>query len=184
MPDAQVFLLTGSGMAFQNQYYLAAAIWKALRESSTPLPALLRFGGTDEQRARDLFEKVAETLPVPVKTYFPHVFPNAMVDDVPKMALQEAVRVTPEPQPTGEPTFTTATPPAAFFFDAKTWGKDDPPPCVNACPTKFLVWNAAKHTVETAPDARCIGCLACETASLLEGNGALRIRLDLPEVTS
>ncbi|MCK4806565.1 MAG: hypothetical protein KAT09_02915, partial [Candidatus Aegiribacteria sp.] len=30
--DAQVLLLTGSGMAFQNQHHIAAAVWKALRE--------------------------------------------------------------------------------------------------------------------------------------------------------
>ena len=33
----------------------------------TPVPCLLRFGGTDEDKARDLIEKTAQDLPVPVR---------------------------------------------------------------------------------------------------------------------
>ncbi len=182
MEDSQVLLLTGSGMGFQNQHYVAAAVWKALRESPTPLPALLRFGGTDEDKARDLIENVAPSLPVPVKTYMPHVFPNAMVDDIAAMATKQRIKVTPEPQPTGEPTFRVDVPPGDFFFFPDKWDQDEAPPCVGACPNNFLSWNAEQHTVEPVEGARCIGCLMCEVASLLEGNGELRIRLDLPEV--
>ena len=182
MKDSQVLLLTGSGMGFQNQFYVAAAVWKAMRESPTPLPALLRFGGTDEDKARDLIAQVASSLPVPVKTYMPHVFPNAMVDDIAEMATKDRIKVTPEPQPTGKPTFSVEVPPGDFFFYSDKWDKDEAPPCVGACPNNFLSWNAAQRTVEPAEGARCIGCLLCEVASLREGNGELRIRLDLPEV--
>jgi len=182
MEDSQVLLLTGSGMGFQNQHHLAAAIWKGLRESPTPLPALLRFGGTDEDKARDLIAKVAPKLPVPVKTYMPHVFPNAMVDDIAGMATKQRIKVTPEPQPEGQPTFSVKVPPGDFFFYPDKWDKDEPPPCVGACPNNFLSWNPAKRTIEPVADARCIGCLMCEAVALLEGNGELRIRLDMPEV--
>ncbi|MBW2276820.1 MAG: hypothetical protein JRF63_04965 [Deltaproteobacteria bacterium] len=179
---AQVLLLTGSGMGFQNQYHLAAAMWKGLRESPTPLPAMFRFGGTDEDKAREMIAKIADQLPVKVKTYLPHVFPNAMVDEVAEIATKERVKVTPEPQPEGEPTFSVNLPPGDFFFYPDKWDKDEAPPCVGACPNEFLSWNADKHTIETVEGARCIGCLVCEVASLLEGNGELRIRLDMPEV--
>ncbi len=184
MEGAQVLLLTGSGMGFQNQHYVAAAVWKGLRESPTPLPALLRFGGTDEDQARALIEKVAPSLPVPIKTYMPHVFPNAMVDDIAEMAARERVKVTPEPQPTGEPTFRVDVPPGDFFFYPDKWDQDEAPPCVGACPTNFLSWNAAQRTVAPVAGARCIGCLMCEVAALREGHGELRIKLDLPEVDS
>ena len=182
MEDSQVLLLTGSGMGFQNQHHLAAAMWKGLRESPTPLPALLRFGGTDEDKGRALIEKVAQSLPVSVKTYLPHVFPNAMVDDVPEMATKKRIQVTPEPPPEGEPSFSVKVPPGDFFYYPDKWDKDEAPPCVAACPIGFLSWNAEKRAVEPAADARCIGCLICEVVSLLEGNGELRIRLDMPEV--
>jgi len=182
MEGSQVLLLTGSGMGFQNQHHLAAAVWKALRESPTPLPALLRFGGTDEDKARALFERIASTLPVPVKTYFPHVFPNAMVDDIPAMASSERVRAVPEPQPEGEPTFSVEVPPGDFYFDPDKWPGDETPLCVSICPNEFLSWNADERTIEPVEGARCIGCLLCETVSLLEGNGELRIKLDMPEV--
>jgi succinyl-CoA synthetase beta subunit len=179
---SHVLLLTGSGMGFQNQYHLAAAMWKGLRESPTPLPAMLRFGGTDEDKAREMIAKVAPSLPVKVKTYMPHVFPNAMVDEIAEVASKERVKVTPEPQPEGEPTFSVQTPPGDFFFYPDKWDKDEAPPCVGACPNEFLAWNKDQHTVETVADKRCIGCLLCEVASMLEGNGELRIRLDMPEV--
>jgi len=182
MPDSQVLLLTGSGMGFQNQYYLAAAIWKGLRESPTPLPALLRFGGTNEDKARTLMEQVSTKLPVPVKTFMPHIFPNAMVDEIPNMAVKKRIMVTTEPQPTGAPTFSVGVPPGDFFFFPNKWTKREAPPCVAVCPTNFLVWNANKRTIEPSADTHCIGCLLCETIALTEGNGELRIRLDMPEV--
>ncbi len=182
MEGSQVVILTGSGMGFQNQYHLAAAMWKGLRESATPLPAMLRFGGTDEDKARDLIAKVAPKLPVKVKTYFPHIFPNAMVDDISDVATKDRIKVTPEPQPEGEPTFSVKMPPGDFYYYPDKWAKDEAPPCVGICPNKFLVWNAETRTVTPNSDARCIGCLLCEVASLTEGNGELRIKLDMPEV--
>ena len=182
MPDSQVVILTGSGMGFQNQHHLAAAFWKGLRESPTPLPVMLRFGGTDEDKARDLIEKVAPDLPVKVKTYFAHIFPNAMVDEISEVATKERVKQTPEPQPEGEPTFSVKVPPGDFFFYPDKWTKDEAPPCVGICPNQYLVWNADKHTIEPAEGKNCIGCLLCEVVSVLESNGELRIRLDMPEV--
>jgi succinyl-CoA synthetase beta subunit len=182
MKGSQVLLLTGSGMGFQNQHHLAAAVWKALRESPNPLPALLRFGGTDEEKARKLFEKVAPTLPVKVKTYLPYVFPNAMVDDIPLLATADRIELPPDPQPFGDPIFTVNIPPGKFFFFPDRWNKVEAPPCVGICPTHYLAWNADKKAIEAADGARCIGCLLCETVSLLEGDGELRIRLDMPEV--
>lgn len=182
MKESQVLLLTGSGMGFQNQHHLAAAVWKGLRESPTPLPAMLRFGGTDEDKARDLIAKVAPTLPVKVKTYFPHTFPNAMVDEIGDLATKDRVHVTPEPLPEGEPSFRVSVPPGDFYYYREKWDKSEAPPCVGVCPNNFLSWNADKRTVEPVEGTRCIGCLLCETVSLLEGNGELRIRLDMPEV--
>ena len=182
MPASQVLLLTGSGMGFQNQHVLAAAMWKALRESPTPLPAMLRFGGTDEDKARALIARVADTLPVKVRAYFPHIFPNAMVDDIPEMATNERVAQEVPAQPTGTPSFSNKLPPGDFYYDASKWTADQAPPCVGVCPTGFLAWNAEARVVEPVEGKRCIGCLLCEAYSLLDGNGELRIKLDMPEV--
>jgi len=179
---AQVLLLTGSGMAFQDQYHLAAAVWKALRESPTPLPALLRFGGTEEDKARKLIDRVAPSFPVKIKDFNSNVFPNAMVDKIADMATNERVKVTPPPQPGGQPAFRVNMPPGDFFYYPEKWTRSEAPLCVGICPTHFLTWNVEKRNVEPAEGARCNGCLLCETISLLEGNGELRIKLDMPEV--
>lgn len=175
---AQVLLLTGSGMAFQNQHHIAAAVWKALRESPTPLPALLRFGGTDEDRARELFERVSADLPVPVKTYPAEIFPNAMVDDIEGIAMENPPHLQPPPLPEGEPAISVEIPPGDIYFYPEKWESEEEPPSVSACPTGYLFWNKGK--LEVNPEAKCIGCLMCETASLLEGNGEIRIHLEMP----
>jgi succinyl-CoA synthetase beta subunit len=176
----QVLFLTGSGMAFQNQHHLAAAVWKALRESPTPLPALLRFGGTDEDRAHELFERVGEQLPVAVRHYRAEVFPNAMMEEIPEVALGGPVSAEPPEQPDGEPAFETEVPPGRFhFFPDRCQGRPDH--VIDSCPTGYLKWDGEHRAIVPNPEARCIGCLMCETASLLDGNGELRILLDLPE---
>lgn len=178
--DAQVLLLTGSGMAFQNQHHLAAAVWKALRESPTPLPSLLRFGGTDEEKARELFERVSGDLPVSVRTYPPEIFPNAMVDDIRSVALDEGVipLVELRDPPEGEPVITVEVPPGKIYFYPEKWESEEVPPSIAACPAGYLRWDEGRLTAD--PEAKCIGCLMCETASLLDGRGELRIHLEMP----
>jgi succinyl-CoA synthetase beta subunit len=177
---AQALILTGSGMAFQNQYHLAAAVWKALRESPTPLPCLLRFGGTDEDLARDLIDRISGDLPVEVRVYPAEIFPNAMLDDLPAVALEEPVSVDLTDKPRGTPLFSVNVPPGDFYFFPELLDGDEVPAFVQACPTGFLGWNSEKGLPEVQPDTRCIGCLICEAVSLLDGNGELRIQLNLP----
>ena len=61
-PGSQVLLLTGSGMGFQNQRHLAAAMWKGLRESPTPLPATLRLASRGINRSRHWLDPSAGRL--------------------------------------------------------------------------------------------------------------------------
>ncbi len=176
-PEARLLFLTGSGMAFQSQYHLACAIWKALRESSSPLPCMLRFGGTDQEKAFQLFERVESSLPVKIKTFRPEIFPNAMVDSIGEMALEERISCSVEPQG-GTVLFETDSPPARFVYHPEKNPRGTEPSCLKCCPTGYLKWEDG--TVKANPDARCIGCLVCETESLLEGNGELTIELDIP----
>ena len=176
-PEAQVLILTGSGMAFQNQYHLASAVWKALKESATPLPSLLRFGGTDQVKAMKLMETVSESLPVQVKTFRPEIFPNAMVDHLSEIAVTERVEQK-FIQETGELAFEVKTPPARFIYHPDKNPGNKEPLCIKECPTGFLKWE--NNRITNNPEAKCIGCLVCETVSLLEGNGELTIELDIP----
>ncbi len=177
-PEAQVLILTGSGMAFQNQFHLASAVWKALRESPAPLPCLLRFGGTDQEKAMNLMDTVAESLPVKVKTFRPEIFPNAMVEHLGEIATDHRIKQEFSPE-SGELAFEVETPPARFIYHPDRNPDGNEPAFVKECPTGFLQWSNGRITAN--PDAKCIGCLVCETLSLLEGNGELTIELDLPE---
>lgn len=176
-PEARVLFLTGSGMAFQSQYHLACAVWKALRESSSPLPCLLRFGGTGQDKAFRLFDKVRDSLPVEVRTFPPEIFPNAMVDSIEELALGHRITRGVE-MDQGITVLETETPPARFVYHPEKNPECLEPPCVKACPTGYLLWENGE--LKANPEARCIGCLVCETESLLEGNGELTIELDIP----
>ncbi len=177
-PEADVLVLTGSGMAFQNQYHLASAVWKALRESPSPLPSLLRFGGTDQEKAIQLMDEVSEDLPVEVRVFRPEIFPNAMIEQISSIVSENRVHQEFK-APGGELLFETTTPPARFIYHPEKNPGGTEPACVGECPTGFLVWKDGR--IATNPEAKCIGCLACETASLLRDNGVLTIELDLPE---
>jgi succinyl-CoA synthetase beta subunit len=176
---AQALLLTGSGMAFQNQHHIAAAVWKALRESPTPLPCLLRFGGTDEDLAGSLFQRVSDDLPVEVITFPPEVFPNAMVDHIAEIAGESSDEQDVPAPPEGEPSIHVEVPPGDIYFYSDRWSEEEPPPSVKACPTGFLQWDSGR--LKPNPETRCIGCLMCETAALIDGNAELYIRLEMPE---
>jgi succinyl-CoA synthetase beta subunit len=175
-PEARVLILTGSGMAFQSQFHLASAVWKALRESSTPLPCLLRFGGTDQEKAMQLMNTVEKNLPVKIKSFIPEIFPNAMIEHLEELAANP--RINQEFTPAlGEPAFEISTPPARFIYHPERNPQGIEPSCVKECPTGFLLWRNGR--IAANPDAKCIGCLVCETVSLLQGNGELTIELDL-----
>lgn len=176
-PEAQVLILTGSGMAFQNQYHLASAVWKALRESEKPLPSLLRFGGTDQEKAMELMDTVCKELPVQVKTFRPEIFPNAMVEHLREIATDDRIGQVFTHEP-GELAFELKTPPARFIYHPEKNPANVEPVCIKECPTGFLIWN--NNRITQNPEAKCIGCLVCETVSLLDGNGELTIELDLP----
>jgi succinyl-CoA synthetase beta subunit len=177
-PEADVLVLTGSGMAFQNQFHLACAVWKALRESSSPLPSLLRFGGTDQEKAIDLMNRVSEDLPVEIRVFHPEIFPNAMVEQISSIVSGSIVHQEFK-APEGELLFKTAVPPARFIYHPDKNPEGTEPLCIKECPTGFLAWRDGR--IAANPKAKCTGCLVCETVSLLKGNGELTIELDLPE---
>ncbi|MBN1434472.1 hypothetical protein JW921_06900 [Candidatus Fermentibacterales bacterium] len=182
LPEAQLLVLTGSGMAFQSQYSIAVAVWKALRETPTPLPCLLRFGGTDEGRAMGLFERVSDSLPARVRVYRPEVFPNAMLDDIPAIALEDG---SPEARrrevrmPSYPLAFEVEQPPGRFTRDPSICASCATRACLDSCPTSFLAWSGS-GPAPAGGDARCVGCLLCEAACLLDGAGGMRIELGLP----
>lgn len=181
--DAGLLLFTGSGMAFQSQLNIAAAIWKALRESPAVVPVMVRFGGTDEDKARAMFERISGSLRVPVRTYPSEVFPNAMVDSI--RGFLDGAGLTPDIPPSsppqGPPAFEVSVPPGRFHVDTARCTECLQRPCLEACPTHFLTW-AEGSGPAPAEGLRCTGCLMCEAACLLDGRAGLFIELDMPEV--
>lgn len=182
--EADLLFFTGSGMAFQSQLHIAAAIWKALRESPHVVPAMIRFGGTDEDKARALFERVSPSLRAPVRTFPSEVFPNAMVDDIADfLACADRASETPpeDSRRSSEPAFEVEVPPGRFHTDGTLCAGCSARPCLSSCPTKFLTWEEGSGP-RPGDTGRCIGCLMCETVCRLEGKAGLFIELGIPEV--
>ncbi len=103
-----------------------------------------------------------------------------MVDDIMDMARKKAKTAERYTPPKGKPAITVTIPPGKIYFYPERWQNDEIPPSVEACPTGFLKWD--EGTLSTDPEARCIGCLMCETAALLDGNSEILIDLEIPEV--
>jgi NAD-dependent dihydropyrimidine dehydrogenase PreA subunit len=169
-------------MAFQSQLHIAAALWKALRESPDVVPVMVRFGGTDEDKARALFARIADSLRVQVRTYPSEVFPNVMVDEMRDFVSSSGGSTgAATPRPSGTPSFTVPVPPGEFFVDPRRCSSCPERPCIGSCPTKFLHWiDGAGPSPQEG--ARCTGCLMCEATCLLDGKQGLTIRLSMPEV--
>jgi len=182
--EADLLFFTGSGMAFQSQLHIAAAIWKALRESPRVVPFMVRFGGTDEDKARALFERVSPTLRAPVRTYPSEVFPNAMVDDIAGFLASAGKVEATRPEDShrsSEPAFEIEVPPGRFHIDGALCAECHDRPCLASCPTKFLAWEEGSGP-RPGGTGRCIGCLMCEAVCRLDGRAGLFIELGIPEV--
>jgi hypothetical protein len=112
-------------------------------------------------------------------TFPPEIFPNAMVDRIGEIAQEKPVRRQAARPPSGDPDIVVEVPPGKIYFHVDRWESEEAPPSVEACPTGFLRWTGSG--MEACEDARCIGCLMCETAALLEGSGEISIHLEMPE---
>src|SRR5437899_13049041 len=68
-PDLVGYFGSGSGVASQEQFWSAYGLAKAFWELNLDIPAVIRLGGTTEDRAVDILQRMSKLLRAPVEGY-------------------------------------------------------------------------------------------------------------------
>jgi len=186
------YFASGSGVASQEQFHSARGFVKAFREMNLSIPAVIRLGGNQEEKAIEILGKYCSDLPAKLEAYgkddsaiFCAGRLRALVDEG---AIKTDVKVKPisNPDTPSQPySFDSMT--GKLTFDHAKCIKCQTKPCIDACIQKIL---SAKQTdagtvVElniTRDDAKkgkCTECLACEIECWDKALNAIKIELPI-----
>ncbi len=182
------YFASGSGVASQEQYHSARGLIKAFWEEDPGIPAVIRLGGNQEERAIAILTEGAEYLSAPLEAYGKNDSADACAARM-KALISEAParRGAPAKPPTrGRPapaepyTFRTVT--GSITYDHQVCRGCESKVCITECVPKILKEENGAPVLaisrEDAARGKCIECLACETECVVRGAGGGFI--DLP----
>lgn len=190
-PNLDGYYASGSGVASQEQFHSARGMVKAFREMNLSMPAVIRLGGNQEEKAMEILGRYCSDLAAKLEAYgkddsavFCAERLRALVDEG---DIKEGVKVDPisNPDPPGNPySFESIT--GVLTFDHAKCVKCDEKPCIKACLKEILMAKDVKGgTVpvlnipeEDAKKGKCTECLACEIECW--ANALNAIKIDLP----
>ncbi|MDQ7825313.1 MAG: ATP-grasp domain-containing protein [Candidatus Eremiobacteraeota bacterium] len=179
---------SGSGVASQEQFHSARGLLKAFMEDNLQVPAVIRLGGNQEEKAMELFSRFGPRLAVPVECYGKD---TSAVTCAGRLKALTAEREKPEspvkPERAAETvksySFKTVTG-GEVSFDYTRCGACESKACSEECIPKILKLEEGRPvlaiTAEEAAKGKCIECLACELECLDRGKGGARIDLPIP----
>jgi len=180
---------SGSGVASQEQFHSARGLVKAFLEERLAVPAVIRLGGNQEDRAVEILTSYTKELPAPVEGY--------KKDDSPDFCAERLAALIEE---TGKKRAKKYTPPrksapkepyrwktvtgGEVVIDHAKCAACESKVCVEECAAKILEIKDGRPVLtiskEEAEKGKCIECLACEVECRFRGNGAARITLPVP----
>ncbi|MFC1477455.1 ATP-grasp domain-containing protein [candidate division KSB1 bacterium] len=176
---------SGSGVASQEQVQSARGLVKAFIEENLSVPAVVRLGGNLEKEAVEILEGFTKHLPAPVEGYTKDDSADFCAERIHTLINE----FTP-PEKVERPSirlkqidyeFETMT--GKVQFDYRVCAKDVAQKIVDECPRDILKLENDKPVLDITPDdakkGKCIECLACELAGILE-NGERACYVDLP----
>ncbi|MBN2083561.1 acetate--CoA ligase family protein [bacterium] len=193
LPGIAGYFASGSGVASQEQWQSANGLVKAFRELGLSVPAVIRLGGNQEERAIETLNQFCAGLDAPVEAYGK--------DDSARFCAERLRKLVDEYQPPAEASAPQPLSPADLPADAyrfKTFSgeiaidqsrftAETAQAVVACCPRQILKVGAeAPARVELAispEDARkgkCIECLACELKACELGLANIHIELPMP----
>jgi succinyl-CoA synthetase beta subunit len=191
-PNLDGYYASGSGVASQEQFHSARGFVKAFREMNLSVPAVIRLGGNQEEKAMEILGKYCSELPAKLEAYgkddsavFCAERLRLLVDEG---DIKEGVKV--------EPISNPDTPAKPYSFDSMTGRltfdhakciQCESKPCIEACLQKIL---SAKEidagtvvelniTPDDAKKGRCTECLACEIICWDKALNAIKIELPI-----
>ena len=186
-PGIDGYFASGSGVASQEQFHSARGLIKAFWEENPGIPAVIRLGGNQEERAIAILTEGAKHLAAPLEAFGKNDSADACAARL-RTLLDAPARKTPvaktplqaRPAPSDPYTFKTVT--GSITYDHQVCRTCETKPCITECVPKILksedsvpVLNISR---EDAAKGKCIECLACETECVTKGKGGAFI--DLP----
>lgn len=193
-PGIVGYFASGSGVASQEQWQSAVGMIKAFRELGLSVPAVIRLGGNQEERAIALLSKHCMDIGVPVEAYgkddsarFCAERLRQLVDGyMPPAQPAKPESISMEKIPKDAFRFKTLT--GEIIIDQGKWTEEAALAVVDSCPRKILKleqYGDETHvelaiSAEDARKGKCIECLACELTAYEQGCKAIRINLPMP----
>jgi len=194
MPGIVGYYASGSGVASQEQWQSAYGMVKAFREMGLKVPAVIRLGGNQEEKAIATLEKHCSDLGVKVEGYGKDDSARFCAERLRKLVDEHtpsATEIKPEPisaekMPADAYRFKTIT--GEISINQGLWTEEAAEAVVASCPRKILKLEQhgdENHVVLAIDEAdakkgKCIECLACELTAYEQGCKAIRIDLPLP----
>ncbi len=185
-PGIRGYFFAGSGVASQEQDYLARGMAKAFRETGLAVPAVLRFGGNGEDLAVKVMQQNAGGWPGAWEAYTRKASVDFCAARLKELMAQDghgdAVTRTPAPA-TGGLRYATLT--GSVVIDHQQCRQCDTRPCLTSCPASLLGADGDGLPVlaadrDAVAKGKCTECLSCEMACALGGQGGLALDLPLP----
>jgi succinyl-CoA synthetase beta subunit len=181
---------SGSGVASQEQFHSARGFAKAFLEQKLDIPAVIRLGGNQEDKAVEILEWLNGWVPAPVEGRKKDDPPDECADRLRTLIQENKLaepRSRPAPQRVGEPRlyrFQTVTG-GTITYDHSICAACPTKICVAECNPKILSLNdeglpVLNITAEEAKKGRCNECLACEVDCTFKGAGGGSIVLPIP----
>jgi succinyl-CoA synthetase beta subunit len=179
---------SGSGVASQEQFHSARGFFKAFLEEHLDIPVVIRLGGNSEDKAVDILEALNGRIPAPMEGYKKDDSPDFCAERLDALIREGELRDVPPPQPRAKPekpySFETVTG-GTVTYDHAVCATCETKVCVDECARQILSLNDEELPVlnitwEEAKSGRCVECLACEVACLLDGAGGGHIVLPIP----
>jgi succinyl-CoA synthetase beta subunit len=190
-PGVDGYFGSGSGVASQEQFHSARGLVKAFRELRLPVPAVVRLGGNEEERAIEILQAGCEDVPGTVEAYGKDDAPGFCAERL--RALVDAAPARPADAPPPEPVrrpapgrpYTFATVTGRVTLDHSLCADCEHRVCVETCVPGILslsddglpVLNIAP---EDAARGKCTECLACEVECAMHGAGGGYVDLPIP----
>jgi succinyl-CoA synthetase beta subunit len=181
------YFASGSGVASQEQYHSARGLLKAFWEMDPGIPAVIRLGGNQEERAIAILSEGAPHLSAPLEAYGKDDSAEKCAARLKALLAEGAAAPTGSRPPTqGRPepaepyTFETVT--GRITYDHEVCRSCESKICIKECVPQILKEENGVPllaiTAEEAARGKCTECLACETECVLRGAGGAFI--DLP----
>ncbi len=179
---------SGSGVASQEQFHSARGLVKAFLEENIQVPAVIRLGGNQEEKAMEIFSRFGKRLQVPIECYGKDTSAVTCAERL-KVLVEKMEKpdspVKPEKAVVAAKSygFKTVTG-GEVFFDYEKCESCESKVCCEECIPKILKLEEGKPVLaissEDAAKGKCIECLACELECLDRGKGGAHIVLPIP----